>query len=131
MSRKVISTDRAPRPGGAYSQAIRVGGQVFTAGQVGIEPTSGQLAQGLEGQIIQAIANLEQVLRTAGATMADITKTTCFLADIDRFADFDAAYSRLMPDPKPARSTVGVRLAGDLQFEIEAVAVVHVGDGTT
>jgi 2-iminobutanoate/2-iminopropanoate deaminase len=118
-----VSTDRAPAPGGSYSQAVVAGDLVHCAGQVGIDPATGVLADGLAAQVEQAIRNLEQVLVAAGSGLDLVTKVTCFLTDIGRFADFDEVYRRLVPQPFPARSTVGVALAGDLLFEIEAAAV--------
>jgi 2-iminobutanoate/2-iminopropanoate deaminase len=119
-----IHTPNAPEPGGYYSQATRVGDVVYTAGQVGLDPRSGALASDLEGQVAVAIKNLEAVLRAAGGGLDDVVKTTCFLADIGDFAAFNDVYQRHFTSRVPARSTVGVTLAGDLLFEIEAVAVI-------
>jgi 2-iminobutanoate/2-iminopropanoate deaminase len=120
--RTVISTDQAPTPGGRYSQAIVSNGFVFTAGQVGIDPATGALAASLAGQVTQAIRNVQTVLGEAGSGLEHVVKTTCFLADINAFAAFDEAYGQLFPAPLPARSTIGVSLAGDLLFEIEVIA---------
>src|SRR5262245_20846139 len=113
-----VTTTAAPAPGGAYSQAIAAGELVATAGQVGTDPGTGALALDTAGQVEQAIANLEAVLGAAGCTLADVVKTTCFLTDIADFGVFDEIYRRRFPAPFPARSTVGVALAGDLRFEI-------------
>jgi len=118
-----VMTERAPAPGGAYSHAWVVGDLVFTAGQVGIDPASGTLVDGLAAQVKQAIKNLEAVLEATGARLDTVLKTTCFLADIAGFAEFDAAYRAAFAEPYPARSTFGVDLASGLKFEIEAVAV--------
>jgi 2-iminobutanoate/2-iminopropanoate deaminase len=118
-----VSTGRAPAPGGSYSQAVVSGDLVFCAGQVGIDPATGRLADGLAGQVEQALANLGQVLAAAGSGWEQVVKATCFLTDITQFAVFDEVYRRVVPAPFPARSTVGVALAGDLLFEIEAIAV--------
>jgi len=120
----VIDTQAAPPPGGAYSQAMVVGTTIYTAGQVGLDPQSKELHKSLEDQVRQAIDNLEAVLRAAGAGLDDVVKTTCFLADIADFAAFNAIYAQRFDQPWPARSTVGVDLAGDIRFEIEAVAVL-------
>jgi 2-iminobutanoate/2-iminopropanoate deaminase len=108
--------------GGAYSQIVRVGSVVSVAGQTGVDPHTGALVPGFEDQVRQAIVNLETVLAVADLSLRDLVKTTCYLADIGRFADFDAVYRDLVPSPWPTRATVGVDLAGDLQFEIDAWA---------
>ncbi|MHA6629835.1 RidA family protein [Pseudonocardia sichuanensis] len=118
-----VSTQDAPAPGGTYSQAIVHGRSVWTAGQVGTDPATGELPGSLEGQVEQAITNLEAVLAAAGCGLADVVRTTCFLTRIEDFAAFDAVYRRRFAAPFPARSTVGVALAGQLLFEIEASAV--------
>jgi maleamate amidohydrolase len=121
--RTIVATATAPAPGGAYSQAVISGSMVATAGQVGIDPRTGLLASGLEAQVRQAHANVTAVLEASGCTWHEVIKTTCFLADIDDFSAFNAIYAALVPEPRPARSTVGVRLAGDLLVEIEALAI--------
>lgn len=118
-----IETPDAPAPGGAYSQAIMTRESVFTAGQVGNDPHTGQLRATLDEQVETALDNLETVLRAAGCGLEDVVKTTCFLADIDDFAAFNRIYQSRFPAPLPARSTVGVALAGNIRFEIEAVAL--------
>lgn len=123
MRIETVSTPSAPSPGGSYSQARVFGGLVFAAGQVGIDPATGSLPEDTRGQVMQAIKNLEQVLTASGSCLADVVKTTCFLADIGDFAEFDAAYRELFPNPFPARSTLGIALASNLRFEIEAIAV--------
>jgi 2-iminobutanoate/2-iminopropanoate deaminase len=97
---------------------------VFCAGQLGTDPATGELAAGVEAQAERALRNLEAVLDAAGCTLADIVKTTVFLADIDDFAAVNAVYARFMPDPPPARSTFGVAaLPKGGRVEIEAIAV--------
>lgn len=125
MQTNVISTVRATAPGASYSQAWRAGRFVFTAGQVGAD-LEGALAATLEEQVERAVDNLEIVLAEAGASLADVVKTTCFLSDVADFARFDAVYRRRFGDPLPARSTVGVTFGGDgtLLFELEAIAVI-------
>jgi 2-iminobutanoate/2-iminopropanoate deaminase len=95
---------------------------VALAGQTGVDPETGELRAGLEAQVRQAITNLSAVLDAAGCSWDDVIKTTCFLAHIEDFARFDAVYAEFIPEPRPARSTVGVGLAGDLLVEIEALA---------
>jgi 2-iminobutanoate/2-iminopropanoate deaminase len=125
MGRTEIRTDGAPTPGGSYSQGISAGGFVFTAGQVGINPATGELAgDSIEAQTAQVLDNLTAVLAAAGATLADVVKVTAFLTDMSHFAGYDAVYRTYFPEPRPARSSVGAKLAGEFLVEIEAVAVV-------
>src|SRR4029079_15507551 len=83
-------------------------GLVFCSGQLGLDPASGELVEGVEAQAERALRNLGAVLDSAGATFADVVKTTIFLVDIADFEAVNAVYGRFMPDPPPARSTVGV-----------------------
>ena len=124
MTRQAISTGGAPAAIGPYSQGIAVDGFVFCSGQIGLDPATGELVPGgVEAQAERALRNLAAVLDAAGAAMADIVKTTLFLADMADFATVNAVYARHMPDPPPARSTfaVGALPKGAL-IEIEAIA---------
>lgn len=127
--REAISTTDAPAAVGPYSQAIRAGGLVFTAGQLGIEPTSGELAAGgVAAQAEQALANLEAILAAAGSGLASLVKVTVFLADIGDWAAVNEVYARRIPEPFPARSAFAVReLPRGALVEIEAVATVGRG----
>ena len=123
MALRSISTANAPRALGPYSQGIDTGSFVFLAGQVGLDPTSGQLVEGIEGQAERALRNLTGVLDAAGLTMSDVVKTTCFLADMGDFDAFNAVYARFVSDPPPARSTFAVKaLPRGALVEIEAIA---------
>jgi 2-iminobutanoate/2-iminopropanoate deaminase len=125
VNRIAIATQAAPAAVGPYSQAIKGGNLVFASGQLGLDPATGQLQQGLEAQTRQVLANLSAVLGAAGASMADVVKTTIFLVDIRQFATVNAIYSTAFPTPPPARSTVQVAALplGGL-VEIEAIALV-------
>ena len=124
MSKQAVTTAGAPGAIGPYSQAIAVDGLVFCSGQLGIEPVTGELVEGVEAQTERALRNAAAVLDAAGLTMADAVKTTIFLADIDDFAAFNTVYGRFMTDPPPARSTFAVAaLPKGARVEIEAVAV--------
>lgn len=125
MTREAISTGGAPGAVGPYSQAIRAGDLVFCAGQVGLDPSTGELVEGgVEAQAERALRNLTAVLDAAGCTFADVAKTTIFLVDIGDFAAVNAIYGRFMPDPPPARSTFAVAaLPKGARIEIEATAV--------
>ncbi|HET7128499.1 MAG TPA: Rid family detoxifying hydrolase [Gaiellaceae bacterium] len=122
---EVIATHGAPAPGGAYSQAFRSGTTLWLAGQVGVDPSTGAVAEGVAGQTRQALRNLEAVLRVAGGSLSSLVKTTCFLTDVDAFAEFNVVYDEVMGGHRPPRSTVGVQLAGGYLVEIEGVAVIE------
>jgi 2-iminobutanoate/2-iminopropanoate deaminase len=124
-SRAVVTTDAAPAPIGPYSQAIRAGELLFTSGQVGLDPVTGVLAEGVEAQTHQALANVEAILAAAGASPADVVKTTIYLADIADFETVNAIYGAVFQDAPPARSTVQVAaLPRGARVEIEVVALV-------
>lgn len=124
MTRRAIMTDRAPRPAGGYSQAIVAGGQVWVAGQVGIDPATGRVAGPTTAdQTRQALANIEAILAAAGCGLGDLVNVTVFLDSMDDFADYDATYRSIVPDPKPARATVGASIA-PFTVEIQATAVL-------
>ena len=124
MTRRAISTSGAPPAGGPYSQAIATDDLVFCAGQLGLDPVTGEMADGVEAQAERALRNLAAVLDAAGCTLADVVKTTCFLADINDFNAFNAVYITFMTDPAPARSTFQVAaLPKGGRVEIEAIAV--------
>jgi 2-iminobutanoate/2-iminopropanoate deaminase len=125
--RQAVSTDLAPAALGPYSQAIVAGGFVFCSGTAGIDPATGIAPEGIEAQTEQALRNLAAVLASAGASMADLVKTTIFYADVEDFGRLNEVYSRHMPDPPPARSApANVRLPRGLLVSIEAIAVVPV-----
>ena len=129
MTRQAIQTTGAPSAIGPYSQGIRSGDLVFCSGQLGLDPTTGELADGVEAQAERALRNLQAVLDAAGLSFADVVKTTVFLADITDFVKVNAVYGTFMMDPPPARSTFAVRALpkGGL-VEIEAIAHRPVAD---
>ncbi len=132
MTRQPIQTSSAPAPVGPYSQAIVTDGWVFCSGQVGLEPATGELVDGLEAQAERALRNLAAVLDAAGVGFADVVKTTIFLADVGDFAAVNAIYARFMPDPPPARSTVGVGgLPKGALVEIEMTAHRPIADAVS
>ena len=123
MSRKAVASPDAPAAIGPYSQAIEIDGFVFCSGQLGLDPATGQLLEGVEAQAERALLNLEAVLGAAGLTMADVVKTSIFLADLSHFAQVNAIYTRHIVEPAPARSTVQVAaLPRAALVEIEAIA---------
>jgi 2-iminobutanoate/2-iminopropanoate deaminase len=124
MTRRAVSTTGAPAAVGPYSQGIVTDGLLFTAGQASLDPLSGQIVEGgIEPETERVMANLTAVLDAAGATWADVVKTTIFLVDIGDFAAVNAIYARFLADPPPARSTVAVAaLPKGARVEIEAIA---------
>ncbi len=128
MTRQAVSSDQAPAALGPYSQAIVAGGLVFCSGTAGIDPATGAVPDGIEAQTEQALRNLAAVLEAAGASMADVVKTTIFYADVDDFARLNEVYARHMPDPPPARSApANVRLPHGLLVSIDAIAALPAG----
>jgi 2-iminobutanoate/2-iminopropanoate deaminase len=127
--REAISTDGAPAAAGPYSQAIRAGDLVFTAGQLGLDPSSGEFAaDDVAGQAQRALTNLAAILEAAGSGLDRLVKVTVYLADIGDWPAVNEVYARLVPEPFPARSAFAVKdLPKGARVEIEAVATV--GDG--
>ncbi|TAL09254.1 MAG: RidA family protein [Chloroflexota bacterium] len=123
MNRQAITTAGAPAALGPYSQAIVSGDLVFCAGQLGLDPVTAELADGVEAQADRALRNLAAVLDAAGCSFADVVKTTIFLADINDFAAVNAVYATFIVDPAPARSTFAVgSLPKGGRIEIEVIA---------
>ena len=124
MIRRAVSTTGAPAAIGPYSQGIVANGLLFTAGQAGLDPATGQLAEGgIEAETERVMANLSSVLDAAGCVWDDVVKTTIFLVDMADFGAVNTIYGRFMSDPPPARSTVAVAgLPKGARVEIEAVA---------
>lgn len=119
-----VFTEKAPAPIGPYSQGTVFGNLLFTAGQIGLTP-SGELADGLEAQTRQALANLQAVLEAGGANFGSVLKTTIFLKDMNDFGIVNTLYAEAFGDSAPARSTVqAARLPKDALVEIEAIAAV-------
>jgi 2-iminobutanoate/2-iminopropanoate deaminase len=122
----IIHTDKAPRAIGPYSQAVVTAQIVFTAGQVGLHPESGELVEGgIEAQTRQALTNLRYVLEAAGSALNLVAKTTVFLADMKDFATMNSVYAEFFGEHRPARSTVAAAaLPKGALVEIEATAVL-------
>lgn len=125
MAKEAVHTQDGPRPGGAYSQAMVVGPLVFTSGVTPVDPATGKVVDGdVAVQTERVLRNLEAILRAAGSGLEHAVKATVHLADLKRdFVAFNETYARIMPDPKPVRTTVGSDLRGVL-VEIDLVAEV-------
>jgi 2-iminobutanoate/2-iminopropanoate deaminase len=126
MRRTVISTDKAPAAVGPYSQAIRIGDLIYTAGQVAIDPSTGQVeAATVEDQTRQVFKNLAVILEAAGSGLDRVVKMTVFMTDLGEFAAMNAVYAEHFAGDPPARSTVEVSaLPLGVRVEIEAIATV-------
>ena len=121
---KIVSTDAAPPAVGPYSQAVIAGDLIFTAGQLGIDPQSGELAEGIEAQTRQALTNLSAVLEAASSSLDRVVKATVFLTHMEDFAAMNTVYAEFFPLQPPARSTVEVaQLPRGALVEIEVIAL--------
>lgn len=122
--KEAISTAAAPRAIGPYSQALRAGQWLFLSGQIGLDPTTGELvAGGVEAQTRRVLENLGAVLRTAGASFEHVVRTTIYLTDLTDFSRVNDIYGQFFAAPYPARATVGVAtLPRGARVEIDAIA---------
>ncbi len=121
----IVSTDKAPAAVGPYSQAVKSGGLLFCSGQISIDPATGGLTgDDIKSQTEQVMKNISAVLAAAGATFSDVVKTTCFLANIEDFAEFNAVYAEYFTG-KPARSCVAAAaLPKGALVEVEVIAAI-------
>ena len=121
---KIVSTPNAPAAIGPYSQALDLGNMVFVSGQIPVDPATGKMADTVEEQAAQSLANLKAILAEAGLTMSNVVKTVIFLADINDFAAFNGVYAKYFPEGAPARSCVEVAaLPLGAKVEVEVIAV--------
>jgi len=126
MNKEIVSTPKAPGAIGPYSQAVKTGLVVFTSGQIGLDPRTGELVgQDFEAQVRQSFSNLAAVAEAAGGSLANAVKFTLFLTDLAKFGKVNEIMTEMVGKPYPARSTVGVAsLPKGAQFEVEAVLVL-------
>lgn len=124
---RAVHTDGAPAALGPYSQAIVAGGFVYTAGQIPLDPDSGEMVEGgVEVQAERVLENLGAILAAAGSSFSKVVKTTVFLSDMDDYAAVNEVYARYFREPYPARSAIQVaRLPRGVRLEIEAVARIE------
>ncbi len=129
MEKQIVSTTNAPAAVGPYSQAVRVGDMVFTAGQVAIDPETASFEHGdVAAQTDRVLRNLAAVLEAAGSSLPQVVKTSVFLTTMEHFAAMNEVYARYFAEGKPARSTVAVsELPLGALVEIDAVALVAGG----
>jgi reactive intermediate/imine deaminase len=126
MNKEIISTDRAPAAIGPYSQAVKTGLVVFASGQIGMDPKTTELVGGgFEEQVRQAFTNLAAVAQQAGGSLGDAVKFTLYLTDLSKFAAVNRIMAEMVPQPFPARATVGVAsLPKGAHFEVDAIFVL-------
>ncbi|MHA1213106.1 MAG: RidA family protein [Candidatus Heimdallarchaeota archaeon] len=122
--KKILSTDKAPKAVGPYSQGVVAGDFIFVSGQIPFDPIAGKMVEGsIKNQTEQSLKNVKAVLEAAGATLDDVVKCTVFLKDMDTFSEMNEKYKEFFKDNPPARAAVEVaRLPLDVAVEIEAIA---------
>ncbi|HWE75175.1 MAG TPA: Rid family hydrolase [Stellaceae bacterium] len=125
MKKQAIRTENAPVPTGPFNQAIRIGNMVFTSGQAGRNRETGKMGD-IHDQARRCIGNLSEILKTAGASLADVVKVTVFLRNASDWKGFNEEYVKLMPEPLPARTSAIVQLkSDDMLCEMECIAVIQ------
>jgi 2-iminobutanoate/2-iminopropanoate deaminase len=123
---QIITSDKAPKALGPYSHAVRAGHFIYTSGQIGLDPKTNELVEGIEAQTRQALQNQASVLAAAGTGLGNVVKTTVFLQDMGEFAKMNAVYAEFFAQNPPARSTVqAAALPKGAKVEIECVAVAE------
>ncbi|MCB5208368.1 RidA family protein [Methylovorus mays] len=125
MAKKIIHTDHAPKAIGTYSQAVAVNGTVYLSGQIGLDPASMELVEGIEAQVHRVFTNLKAVAEAAGGSLADVVKLNIFLTDLGHFALVNSIMAEYFSEPYPARAAVGVAtLPRSALVEADAVMVL-------
>jgi len=125
MSKRIIQTAAAPAAIGTYSQAVQVGDTVYLSGQIGLEPASMQMVEGIEAQIHQVFRNLRAVTEAAGGSLSDVVKLNLFLTDLANFAKVNEIMAEYFSQPYPARAAVGVaQLPRNALVEADGVALI-------
>lgn len=124
LSRRVIRSENAPKPGGPYSHAILAEGKfVFVAGQVGTDPKTGKLADGVSAQTEQALKNVRSILEAAETTLENVVRVGVYLTDISNFGAMNKVYETFFQNGPPARSTIEAKLVGQNLVEIDCIAL--------
>lgn len=128
MARKIIATNKAPVAIGTYSQAVQAGSTVYLSGQIGLDPDTMQMADGIEAQIVRVFENLMAVAEAAGTTLNDVVKINIYLTDLANFAKVNEIMARYFEQPYPARAAVGVKeLPRGALIEADAILVKRGG----
>jgi 2-iminobutanoate/2-iminopropanoate deaminase len=122
-TRRRVSTDKAPKPAGPYSQAMHAGNTIYVAGQGPFDPKTGKMPASFEDQAVQVFENIKAIVTAGGATMADVVKVNVYLADLANFQKMNDVYRRYFIEDYPARATVGTQLLGGMGIEVECIAV--------
>ena len=131
MTRKIIVTTAAPAAIGPYSQAVQAGATLYLSGQIGLDPQTMQVVDGIDAQIIRVFENLKAVAEAAGASLNDAVKFNIYLTDLANFAKVNEVMTRYLDQPYPARAAVGVsELPRGALIEADAILVRSVGQGT-
>jgi reactive intermediate/imine deaminase len=125
MTRQIVSTPKAPAAIGTYSQAVKAGNTVYMSGQIGLDPATMQMVEGIDAQVVRVFENLKAVAEAAGATLDDAVKFNIYLTDLANFAKVNEVMAKYVAQPYPARAAVGVKeLPRGALIEAEAVLVV-------
>ncbi len=125
MAKTIIATDKAPAAIGTYSQAVKAGDTVYLSGQIGLDPASMQMVEGIDAQIVRVFDNLKAVAEAAGSSLADTVKLNVYLTDLGNFAKVNEVMARYFSQPYPARAAVGVAsLPRGALVEADAVLVL-------
>lgn len=123
MTKKIVSTEMAPKPVGPYSQAVISNGFVFVSGQIPINPKNSKLVEGgVEGQTVQVLENIKEILEAINLTLNDVVKTSVFLSSFDDFQSFNRVYNKYFEKKSPARTTVQSGLMDGVSVEIDVIA---------
>ena len=123
MTKRIVFTEKAPKPVGPYSQAVTSGDFVFISGQIPLDPKSSKVVEsGIEAQTVQVLENLKNILESIDLTLDDVVKTSVFLSNLNDFQAFNRVYSNYFPENPPARTTVQAGLMAGVLLEIDAIA---------
>lgn len=123
MNKRIVFTEKAPKPVGPYSQAVISGDLIFISGQIPLDPQSQKIYEGgIEAQTVQVLENLKNILENIDLTLADVVKTSVFLSDLNNFQAFNKVYSRYFDKNPPARTTAQAGLMAGALLEIDAIA---------
>jgi reactive intermediate/imine deaminase len=126
MAKKIIHTDNAPKAIGSYSQAVRAGQTVYLSGQIGLDPASMQMVEGIEAQIVRVFENLKAVAQAAGGSLDDVVKLNVYLTDFAHFTRVNEIMAKYFREPYPARAAVGAAaLPRGALVEMDAILVIE------